>query len=541
LPAFTWPALLAQRAAERPQHPALVTAERTLTWKSLEEEVGRLAAQLRALGVAPGNKVGILLPNGCAWVAWAYAIASIGAVIVPVNWRFRSDELDYQLAHSDTCLLVMQRTIGDTHFVDVVAALVPEVVQALPGAGRNARFPALRHVVCLDALPGDPPGMMSVETARGVAPPRDAEAIEARRRVQAGDPVLIQYTSGTTAFPKGAVLTHEGTARNAWNVNARLRVDADDRLLVPGPFFHVAGTTLGFLLGLLSGATVHTLARFEPVAVMDAIRRHRITVYSGVDSLFLALYKHPAFERSALASVEKGWIASSPEIVRMVQDEMGLRGVANVYGTSEGSPNVTIADRDDPPEIRAATCGRPHPGSEVKVVDPASGRSVPAGVAGEICFRGYSLMRGYYKNPEATARAIDSDGWFHSGDRGLLRASGDLEYHGRLKDMLRVGGENVAPAAVEETLCRHPQVRQAAVIGVPDAKLVEVPVAVVELKPGARCDEQAIVEFCRARLAGFKVPRRIVFVDTMPMTGSGKIQKFRLKELVAIAKPEASP
>lgn len=530
---FTYPKLLSAQASATPTKTAVVTPARSLTWKELDDEAARLSGVLLALGVGVGDKVGILMPNCCEWVAWAHGAAGIGAVVVPVNTRFRTEELAYQLKASDTRVLVMHRTIGDIDFLGMVRNLVPEISVAAPGGLRSAALPSLRYVICLDAAAGDSAGLLAGAQLGGLVPSGGMDAVRrARDVVRPQDPAIIQYTSGTTAFPKGAVLSHYGTARNAFQVNDRLHIDADDRIFVPGPFFHVAGTTLGILLGLLAGATIYTLPRFEPAAVLDVIERERITVYNGVDSLFITLFKHPSFRASALASIRTGWIASSPEIVRMVHADMGLRGIVNVFGISEASPNVTLCDVDDPIDLRAQTCGYPHPDCELKIVDPATGATLPSGQAGEICFRGYSLMLGYYNNPAETAKAIDSDGWLHTGDRGLLRSTGELEYFGRIKDMLRVGGENLAPAEVEEVLSQHPKVRQSAVVGIPDERLVEVPAAVVELKPGESCTADEIIAFCKARLAGFKVPRAVAFVDALPMTGSGKIQKFRLRQEV---------
>lgn len=536
---LTYGRFLARQARERPDHLAIVTPNERVTWKALADDVLRHAAALQRLGIARGAKVGVLMPNGYAWAVWAYAAASVGAVVVPVNTRFRQAELAYQLKASDTELLVLVPSIGEVDFLAMVEALVPGLRPNAPGTWHSEALPRLRHVV----VEGADTGLAGALVAATVAPVADRDAVarvrEAGAAIGPDDPVVIQYTSGTTAFPKGAMLSHQGTLRNAQNVNARMHVGPDDRIFVPGPFFHVGGSTLGMLLGLVSGATIYALPRFDPAVVLGIIERERITVYSGVDSLFLTLYKHPQFRREALATVRKGWIASSPDIVRMVHRDMGLTGIANVFGISEASPNITIGDLDEPPELRAATCGLPHPGCEVKVIDPATGNAVPAGQSGEICFRGYSLMLGYYNNPVETAKAIDADGWLHTGDRGVLRASGHLEYHGRIKDMLRVGGENLAPAEVEEVLCTHPKVRQAAVVGLPDERMVEVPAAVIELKDGATCTAEEITAWCKERLAPFKVPRVVAFVDQMPMTGSGKIQKFRMRQEVFGIPPAA--
>jgi acyl-CoA synthetase (AMP-forming)/AMP-acid ligase II len=539
---FTYPQLLQSQAHARPDHPAVVTPATRATWKRLHDDSMLTGAALLELGVERGSKVGVLMPNRYEWLTWAYGAAGIGAVVVPANTRFRQQELAYQLKASDTHTLVLQSRIGETDFLAMIVELVPQLASARPGEWRSDAFPHLRNVVCIDDAATTAPGVLTASVVPlTLSVPRASALRDAQAAVRPDDPAIIQYTSGTTAFPKGAVLSHYSTARNAFHVNERLHVDANDRIFVPGPFFHVGGSTLGMLLGLLSGATIHAVPKFDPAAVLDVIRRERITVYSGVDSLFLTLLKHPTFHRSAMESVQKGWIASSPEIVRMVHRDMGLDGIVNVYGISEASPNIAICDISDPIELRAETCGLPQPDCEVEVVDPETGTAVPRGRPGEIRFRGYSLMLGYYNNPAETAKAIDSDGWLHTGDQGILRPSGHLEYHGRIKDILRVGGENLAPAEVEETLSQHPKVRQAAVVGIPDDRLVEVPAAVIELKEGEHCSAEELIAFCKDRLASFKVPRAVAFVDSMPMTGSGKIQKFRLLQDLFGVKPRARP
>jgi len=536
---LTYPQLLEYQARVRPDSLAVATPHQRATWRALAGDVTRHGAALQTLGVGKGAKVGILMPNCYEWVVWAYAAASIGAVVVPANTRFREAELAYQLTASDTEVLVLAPEINGVDFMGMLQSLAPELAGAAPGGWRSASLPRLRHVVAVGAATAP----MGAWRGDRIAPVPDGAAQErvraAMAQVAPDDPAIIQYTSGSTAFPKGVLLSHRSTVLNAFHVNQRLGIEASDRIFVPGPFFHVGGSTLGMLLGLLAGAPIYTLPRFDPAQVLDVVQRERITAYSGVDSLFLSLYKHADFHRDRFASVCKGWIASSPEVVRMVQRDMGFAGVANCYGISEASPNITVGALDEPPELRAATCGLPHAGCEVKVVDPDTGREQPRGDAGEILFRGYSLMLGYYKNPEETAKAIDGDGWLHTGDKGVVRPSGHLEYHGRIKDMLRVGGENLAPAQVEEVLLQHPKVRQAVVVGLPDERLVEVPAAVVELKDGERCTVEEINAWCQERLAPFKVPRIVAFVDQMPMTGSGKIQKFRIRQEVFGISPEA--
>jgi acyl-CoA synthetase (AMP-forming)/AMP-acid ligase II len=528
---LTYPRLLRVQAKTRPDRLSVVTPTDAVTWKRLHDDAMLVSAALLELGVGRGDKVAILLPNRYEWLTWAYGAAGIGAVVVPVNTRFQLQELAYQLNASDTHTLVLQPSIGSTDFLALILELVPELKSTAPGSWRSEALPQLLNVVCIDEHASRAAGILD----RSCVPSSLSTALISRVRdaqdaVQPADPSIIQYTSGTTAFPKGVVLSHYGTARNALHVGQRLQVVAEDRMFLPGPFFHVAGVTLGMLLSLITGAPLYTLPKFDPPAVLDVIKRERITVYTGVDSLFLMLLKHPDFQPSFVSSVEKGYVVSSPEIVRMVRRDMGMKGIVNLYGISEASPNIAIGDLSEAEELQVETSGLPHPDCELRIADPA-GKVLPAGEVGEIQFRGYSLMLGYYKDPVATAKAIDDDGWLHTGDQGLLRESGHLIYRGRIKDILRVGGENFAPVEVEEILCQHPKIRQAAVIGIPDTRLVEVPAAVIELREAEQCTAEEITDYCARRLAAYKVPRAILFVDKMPMTGSGKIQKFPLRDL----------
>ncbi|OAS99235.1 fatty-acid--CoA ligase, partial [Achromobacter xylosoxidans] len=359
----------------------------------------------------------------------------------------------------------------------------------------------------------------------------DATLQDRMRAVAPDDVLLIQYTSGTTSFPKGVMLTHANMLTNAWAAAQRIGVRPDDRYFSIRPYFHVAGTTLSILVSLMSGCCLLTLPKFDVADALRMLDEERCTLTSGNDTIFLMLMGHPDFDRARI-HLRGGWAAAGPQVMQKIRDVMGVPGICNAYGQSEASPNITLSAHDDPFELRAMGWALPHPGMQVRVVDPGTGEPLPAGMQGEIQARGWSVMKGYYKMPEATARALSADGWLSTGDLGEMDAAGRLRMVGRLKDMFRVGGENVAPAEVEETLHGHPAVRMAQVVGVPDARLGEVPAAFVLLKDGQDCTAEELTAWCKARCANFKVPRYVEIVDSFEhigMTGSSKVQKNKLR------------
>ena len=514
MPGTTVEELLARHERERPEHVAFDIDGRRMTWGELARAARDVAAGLqRVLGVTRGDHVAILMPNSIEWVVWALACGLAGATIVPLNTRLQPDEVAYQLAQSDAAAVVT-----DGRYVELL-----ERVGAHERSGE--RFPRLRHVVVL----GDDAG--ALQWATPYEPPAVGPAAPAERGT-ADDVLIMQYTSGTTAFPKGALLTQGQVLLNAAGVAGRMHVSDRDRVCSPSPFFHSGGSTLLLFLGLVTGATVLSFGRFDPADVLATIEREQATIYNGIESFFIGLLKDPSFAPERVRSVRTGWIAASAELVGQVHEEMGMTGIINVYGVSEASPNVTIADADAPPEVRR-TCGPPHSGTEVRIVDERTGEPLGANRSGLIEVRGPCVMQGYYAKPDATAEVLGTDGWLKTGDRGRLDDAGNLVYEGRGKEMLRVGGENVAPAEVESALLRHPDIAQAAVIGIPHEELQEVPAAFVAPEPGRSLDPAAVSEYAAERLAKFKVPRTVHVLDELPMTGSGKVQKFRLAELVA--------
>lgn len=505
--------LLTEHASRTPEMLALSIDGRTLTWKELVCSVAVAARVLDEDPRAPrGASVGIFMRNSIEWAVWAYACAVTARTIVPLNIKLLESELAYQLEQSD-CALVFAAAADS----DLLERLSKAILKTARSGGTEV--PA-----CVAVDQQETSG-----TSRHDA--TDVLRLDWLPPVPDETTLIIQYTSGTTAQPKGVVLAHGQVILNARGVAERLQLTREDRIASPSPFFHVAGTTLLLFLGLVSGASVFSFSRFDPEMVLDVLERERITIYNGVDSLFVGLLKAPSFAKERLRSVRTGWIASSQEVVLQVHTEMGLPGIVNVYGISECSPNVTIPDVEDPPAVRR-TCGRPHSGTEVRIADITDGRTLERGEVGLIEVRGPCVMRGYYRKPRETADVFGPDGWLRTGDRGYLDEDGNLVYLGREKDMLRVGGENVAPAEVEAAILEHPSVAMVAVIGMPHPILQEVPVAFVVPREGARLESRGVRDFLANRLASFKVPYDVRIVDSLPMTGSEKVQKYRLRDML---------
>ena len=516
---------LAEMAAARPDAPAIVASGTRLSYRELFEQARRAAAGLRALGLRRGDHVAVCMENSVEWAALFYGCALIGAVVVPVNTRFKDSELRYCLSQSDAKALVMVDRFLKIDFVAMLRAVCPEIDRSLPGAS----LPALRAVLVRGA---DVPlaAQRFHLLQQPLAPEAAADLDRAAGEVRPGDVALIQYTSGTTADPKGVMLTHDNMLRNAANVAACMAMGPDDRYFSPRVFYHVAGTTLSLLASLTAGACLVTLPSFDVDEALRLLSEERCTVISGNDTIFLMIFNHPRLDRYKL-HLRGGWAAAGIEVMQRARDRLGLRDLVYAYGLSEASPNVIMSRTDEPVDDRLAGITRPHKGVEVRTVDLETGKVQPPGMPGEIQVRGWSVMKGYYNKPEATAAAL-ADGWLRTGDLGVMDERGRLRFIGRAKDMLRVGGENVAPADVEEVLHAHPKVKQAQVIGVPDPRLNEVVAAYVVLNEGAQSDPEELIAWCKTRCANFKVPRYLRIIDTFEgigMTGSNKVQKNKLR------------
>jgi fatty-acyl-CoA synthase len=500
--------------AEHGRREALVSRHQGIRWTyaELDEQVERCARGLLAEGVAKGDRVGIWSPNHAEWVVVQFATARIGAILVNINPSYRAHELEYALRQSGCSLLVIAAGFKEADYLELL-----DEVDA----------PALGRTVVL----GDE---WEALLARA-----DEVGLDALRRREAeldfDEPINIQYTSGTTGFPKGATLSHHNILNNGFFIGETLAYIPDDRVCLPVPFYHCFGMVLGNLAIVTHGACIVIPGEaFEAAAVLETVEAERCTSLYGVPTMFIAELAEPGFGDADLTSLRTGIMAGSPcpvEVMKRVRSEMHMDEVTICYGMTETSPVSTQTQRDEPLEKRVGTVGRVHPHVEVKIVDPESGRGVRRGEPGELCTRGYCVMLGYWENPEATAEAIDAARWMHTGDLATMDDEGYVKIVGRIKDMVIRGGENIYPREIEEFLYTHPAIADVQVIGVPDERYGEEVCAWVVLREGAELDEDELKEFCRGKIARFKIPRYVRFVDAFPMTVTGKVQKFKMREL----------
>ena len=520
---LTISAQLARTATAFPDAEAIVARHqgRRLTYAELRGEVTQAARALLALGVAAGDRVGIWSPNRIEWAVVQYATAEIGAILVNVNPAYRVYELRHALNVAGVRTLVSARGF---HAADYVA-LLDEV---------RGDLPDLREIVFFDDEPVPPWARTWSETLDRADEVTSATLHAREAGLDPDDAINIQFTSGTTGLPKGATLTHLNVLNNGAMVGSRLRYGPGDRVCVPVPFYHCFGMVLGNLACLAHGATVVLPAEsFDARSCLEAIEEERCTSVYGVPTMFIAMLDDPAFDGFDLRSLRTGVMAGAPcpvEVMRDVIDRMHAREMTICYGMTETSPVSFQSLPDDELTTRVATVGRVHPYVEAKVIDPADGHTVPRGDAGELCVRGYLVMRGYWHDPDATQATIDAAGWLHSGDLASMGEDGTVSIVGRLKDMIIRGGENVYPREVEEFLFTNPKVADVQVIGVPDPRYGEAVCAWLELHPGATATEDEIRAFCEGRIASYKIPRYMRFTDAFPMTVTGKVQKFRMRE-----------
>ena len=521
-------------AATTPDKEYIVYSDRNLrfTWKEFNQRTDDMAKGLMHIGVQRGTHVGIWAANVPDWLTILYACAKIGAIAVTVNTNYRQSELEYLCANSDMHTLCIVNGEKDVDFVDMVYKMLPELRNCERGHLRSGRFPEMRNVVYIgqEKFRGmyNTPELLLL--GRNVD---DARLQEAKRRVTCHDVVNMQYTSGTTGFPKGVMLSHYNIANNGFLTGEHMRFTQDDKLCVCVPLFHCFGVVLATMNCLTHGCTQVMVERFDPLLVLASVHKERCTALYGVPTMFIAELNHPMFPMFDLTSLRTGIMAGAlcpVELMREVEERMFMK-VTSVYGLTEASPGMTHTRVDDPFDVRCLTVGREFEHTEVRVVDPETGRECPPGVQGEMCCRGYNVMRGYYKNPQATAEVIDREGFLHSGDLGVRDGDGNYRITGRIKDMIIRGGENIYPREIEEFLYQLPQIRDVQVAGIPSARYGEAVGAFIILKEGERLSEEEVRDFCRNRIARYKVPKYIFFVDEFPMTGSGKIQKYRLKDL----------
>ncbi len=487
------------------------------TWREFWEQTAVVARGLLALGVNKGDRVGLWSPNRFEWVVTQYAVARVGAILVNLNPAYKTAELEYALNQSGARVLLLSRGFRQSNYTQMLAQVRPHC-------------PELRTALVFEED--------WATLCAGAERVGAATLAEREDSLQFDEPINIQYTSGTTGFPKGATLSHHNVLNNGFFVGEALRLRPEDRVCVPVPFYHCFGMVMGNLACSSHGATLVIPGEaFEPLAVMKAVTEERCTALYGVPTMFIAELEHPRLGEFDFSSLRTGIMAGSPcpiEVMKQVQSRLNMREVTICYGMTETSPVSTQSALDDPLDKRVSTVGRVHPHVEVKIIDPASGAVVPRGTPGELCTRGYSVMLGYWNNPEATRQALDAAGWMHTGDLATLDEDGYVKIVGRIKDMIIRGGENIYPREIEEFLHTHPAISEAQVIGVPSAKYGEEVMAWVKLKPGASTSPEELTRFCTGRISTFKIPRHWKLVEEFPMTVTGKIQKFRMREQAVV-------
>jgi fatty-acyl-CoA synthase len=513
---------------------ALIVRHQSVRWTyaELKHRVDRLAAGLLGLGLLPGDRIGIWAPNCAEWTLTQFASAKAGLILVNLNPAYRTSELEFALNKVGCKALVLVERFRSSDFLATLSALAPELDDALPGELTAERLPHLRWVICLARTARA--GCIDIDTVMQSGTSHDrAHLARLADELQPDQPVNIQFTSGTTGSPKGATLSHFNILNNGYFVGRGLHLGAGDRMCIPVPLYHCFGMVMGNLACITQGAAmVYPAEWFDPGLTLEAVHAERCTVLYGVPTMFIAELNHPEFARFDLSSLRTGIMAGAPcpiEVMKRVVAEMHMSGVTIAYGMTETSPVSFQSGIDDSLERRVSTVGRIHPHLMVKIVD-AEGRVVPRGVQGELLTRGYSVMKGYWNDPERTGEVIDESGWMHTGDLAILDEEGYCTITGRLKDMLIRGGENVYPREVEEFLYRHPKVQAVQVFGVPDPKYGEEVCAWVILRPGKAATGEELKEFCKDRIAHHKIPRYVHFVAEFPMTVTGKAQKFVMRD-----------
>jgi fatty-acyl-CoA synthase len=523
--------------AERfPEHPALIAPQFQIrqTYRELYERCRQTAKGLMALGVQKGDHVSVWTTNIPEWVYLQAALGMIGGVLVTINTNYQSHELQYILKQSDTTTLFLIEAYRDTSFYDTARRVLPELDAHPAGKLASANLPLLKNVVYIGPRP-ETPGMFHfadmIERGRSVS---DAELDRRMASLSPDDVINMQYTSGTTGFPKGVMLTHVNIVNNARMVGDVMGMTDRDRLLIQVPVFHCFGCVMSTLNCMYHGSTMVLLEFFDAQQSLEAITREKCTAINGVPTMFISMLNHPDFARYDMPSLRTGIMAGAPcpiEAMNQVRTKMHCPEIVIAFGQTESAPVMTMTRRDDPVELRVATVGRLLADIEGKVIDPETGADLPPNTQGEIVTRSACVMKGYYKMPEATAAAVDRDGWLHTGDLGEVDADGYFKVTGRIKDMIIRGGENIYPRELEEFLFTHPKVANVQVVGIADKKYGEQVLAAIQLKDGVAADAEEFIAFCKGKIARHKIPKYWEFVDGYPMTASGKIQKYKLKEM----------
>ncbi|WP_026475416.1 AMP-binding protein [Alkaliflexus imshenetskii] len=532
---YTLGGMLEKWATETPETDFMVYPDRGLRFSYAEfnNRVNDLAKGLISIGVKPGDKVGIWANNVPDWLTFMFATAKMGAILVTVNTNYKLSELEYLIKNADLQTLCIIDGYRDSDYINMVFELVPELKTCERGHLKSEKFPVLKNVVFIG--PQKHRGMYNTPELLLLGSQTEDDVLKnISDEVDCHDVVNMQYTSGTTGFPKGVMLTHYNILNNGYCVGRNMNYTNKDRLLVCVPLFHCFGCVLAVCAIVSHGATMVFTEDFDPLRVLAGIQKEKCTAVYGVPTMFIAELNHPMFDMFDLSSLRTGIMAGALcpiETMQEVMTKMNCKDIIIVYGLTETSPGMTATRVFDTPEVRATTVGTNLPYVEVKVVNPETGVECAPNEQGEICCRGYNVMKGYYNNPEATAKTIDKDGWLHSGDLAVQTEDGFYRITGRIKDMIIRGGENIYPREIENFLFQLPQVELVEVVGIPDEKYGEIVAAFVKKKTGASITEEEIQEYCRGKISRYKIPKHIFFVDDFPKTASGKIQKYKLREI----------
>ena len=538
---YTLGQMLEKWAKEEPNNDFMVYPDRglRLTYAEFNDRVNQMAKGFMEIGVTKGSHVGIWANNVPDWLTIMFATAKIGAVLVTVNTNYKLAELEYIIKNADLHTLCIIDGYRDSDYVSMVFELVPELKNCQRGHLKSARFPELKNVVFVG--PQKHRGMYNTPELMALGSQVDDKVLDdAAKTFDCHDVVNMQYTSGTTGFPKGVMLTHHNILNNGNQVGNNMHYTCKDRLLLCVPLFHCFGCVLAVCAAVTHGVSMVLVEDFDALRVLAGIQKEKCTAVYGVPTMFIAELHHPMFEMFDLSTLRTGIMAGAlcpVETMKQVMEKMHCKDIIIVYGLTETSPGMTTTRVFDPAEIRATTVGVELPGVEVKIVNPETGEECGPEEHGEICCRGYNVMKGYYKNPEATALAIDKDGWLHSGDLAMKTKDGFYKITGRIKDMIIRGGENVYPREIENFIFNMPQVELVEVVGIPDLKYGEIVGAFVKVKKGQQLCEAEVQEFCRGKIARYKIPKHVFFVDDFPKTASGKVMKYKLREMaVALVK-----
>jgi fatty-acyl-CoA synthase len=523
-------------AEKYPDNDAIVSLHqgKRYTYRELQKELNRAAKGFIALGLKKGDRLAIWATNIAEWIITQFATAKAGIIMVNINPAYRTHELEYALTQSETQAILLMDRFKSSDYVKMFYEVCPEAKNSNPGQIHSEKMPFLRTAVLIRGEKKT--GMWSWDEVLKMGEEVPDEVLKEREAsLDFDDPINIQYTSGTTGFPKGVVLTHHNILNNGYFIGECMKFTYQDRLCIPVPFYHCFGMVLSNLACMTHGATMVLPAEyFDPASTMSAIEKERCTAVHGVPTMFIAELEHPDFQKFDFSSLRTGIMAGSPcpiEFMKKVSTLMNMSEVVITYGQTEASPGITMSSTDDSLDLRVSTIGRPMPHTEMKIVEPKTGKMVSRNETGEICARGYMIMRGYYNNPVATDKAVDEEGWLHTGDLGTLDDNDYCKITGRLKDMVIRGGENIYPREIEEFLYTHPVISDVQVIGVPDKKYGEELMAWIKLKKGTSATQEEIKAFCEGKIARFKVPKYIKFVDEYPMTVSGKIQKYKMRDI----------